>query len=149
MSPPADDLGGTPHERKEVKMYYWVCVRNDATGGLFEVKTDDKFVSYEDFCQIKNECRFTYAETVTFEFRGIKYMMLIDEEGKMKENCRTNSVASIFWNNPHDVIVGDVAVLGYPDGEEMCYLTREEADNVFNYLKNEVKRVVVETPFPL
>lgn len=121
--------------------YYWICLRTDTTAGLYKVKPNE-IVSYEDFEYIKNECGMQYAETVTFTFKDMRYMMLVDEEGKLNGK-EWNRIADLLYSSPFDEIVGDVAILKYSTDSEMRYMSKEEAYNIFDWLKNGVKRVTI------
>lgn len=116
-------------------MRYWICLRADKTAGLFRVYIEsNEIVSYEDFEYIKRECGYEWAQTVTFSFKDRQYMMLLDEEGKLT-GSPINELATELYANPYDCIVGDVAILGMPKGEEMCYLSEDEATPLFEYIK--------------
>lgn len=75
-----------------------------------------------------------WAETVTIEYRGNRYMLLVDEEGKLTGKD-INPVASMLYNSPFDLIMGDVAVLACPSGEDMLYLAEAEGKSLFEQLK--------------
>lgn len=113
--------------------YYWICIRANRTAGLFKVTTNSRVVSYDDFEYIKNECGIGYAETVSFNFGDVTYMMLVDDEGKLKQ-LPFNQLASAFYM--YDDIVGDVAILAQPSNSEMMYLLKDDADALFSIVKN-------------
>lgn len=113
--------------------YYWICIRANRTAGLFKVKSNSRVVSYEDFEYIKNECGIGYAETVKFEFGDVTYMMLLDDEGKLKELPFNELATAIYF---YDDIVGDIAILAQPSNDEMMYLLKDDADALFSFIKN-------------
>lgn len=117
-------------------MYYWICLRADNTAGLFKTDSRSKIVSYTDFQYIKSECEMAYAETVPITYGSIRYQMLVDEEGKINDKP-LNVVATALFND-FDYIVGDVAILGMPIGSDMYYMDRDEAESLFEYIKNEI-----------
>lgn len=114
--------------------YYWICLRADGTAGLYETEPN-KVVSYEDFCYIKSECDMEWAECVTIVHNDKAYQVILDEEGKLNHKS-INHIATMMYTNLYDVIVGDVAILSYPNGEDMEYMTEADAMELFNYIKS-------------
>lgn len=114
--------------------YYWICLRADNTAGLYKTEPN-KVISYADFEYIKEECGMKWAEIVAFRYHDIPYTMMLDEEGKLR-NKPINDMATDLYNNPFDVIVGDVAILSVSRGEDMEYMDEDEAMELFRYIES-------------
>lgn len=68
---------------------------------------------------------------------GNDYIMLIDEEGKLKDS-RRNMIATMLYGNPYDYVAGNAVIVknNYtPEGDECIYLTAQEACYVLEQLK--------------
>lgn len=117
--------------------YYWICLRADNTAGLYKTEPN-KVVSYADFEYIKSECGMEWAQVVTFRYHDILYTMMLDEEGKLW-NKPINEIATDLYSNPFDCIVGDVAILNAPNGEDMEYMNELEAMALFRYISEMIE----------
>jgi len=72
-----------------------------------------------------------WMEAVRIEAEGEIYILLCDEEGKLK-----NSEPNFFMEN--DVIVGDIVILS-SKGEEFASLTESDIEKVTRWIKRQRK----------
>ena len=72
-----------------------------------------------------------YIEIVNVKVKGNRLLMVIDEEGKLKDKPE-NDRATMLYRALFDVIVGE-AVIVAQDGEDLRGLTVSETDDVMEY----------------
>jgi len=103
---------------------------------IIDVDAPPALVAYEGFAGLKKQLGIDMAEVACrpaiADFRAI---MLVDEEGLLKGGPEYNALATAITAHaewPND-IVGPAAILG-DDGEDICGLTAEQAQEVIKLL---------------
>lgn len=114
--------------------YYWIRISCNNVVQIFKKETPH--VQGNDFAELKQFCGMEYAECVYFTlWQDHPYMMLVDEEGKLK-NKQYNALATQLYHNPYDAIVGDVAILGTPYADDMTYMSEYEKNYIIHALED-------------
>ena len=84
-----------------------------------------------DLCQLGQMINANYVEIVRGTRLPDEYVMVVDEEGKLKENVINKPCSWLYWADKHgDPIVGDAIILkeGFGlHGPELAGLTEEDA----------------------
>lgn len=98
--------------------------------------TDDRIVSYEAWNAFKSLSKpsFDYIECVDILDN---FVLLIDEEGKLKDNWKINECASFLYGAlPYDFIVNTAVLVARDELEpgELRYLTDNEVSHIINIL---------------
>lgn len=88
---------------------------------------EKKSIPYDDFQSLKSLCGREYSlwQTVSVRLENEDFIMLVEEEGKIK-NFGINKLATLIYSNPYDVIVGDVWLCKFDGIEDLAYLDEVE-----------------------
>lgn len=103
---------------------------------ILDVDAPPALVAYEGFAGLKKQLGIDMAEVACrptiADFRAI---MLVDEDGLLKDRPEYNALATAItaYANWANEIVGPAAILG-DDGEDICGLTAEQAQEVVKLL---------------
>ena len=103
-------------------------IKLPCTDNILEIKSCDEGV--EDF--IENNIDY-FFEIVRNTLLGYPYVLLVDDEGLLKENCKLNLIGTLLYQNP---IVGDVYIMkeGYVNGEsDLIPLVKDECIMIHSY----------------
>lgn len=104
-----------------------VKFNTDQSVYLVEMKPDQSLL---DFCYSEIGC--DYIETVRAQYLEQPYILIIDEEGRMKDEQKINFIASYLYGTQehHEPIVGNVLVMKIgmtSDGPDIIPLDKEDA----------------------
>lgn len=109
-------------------MNYAVIIRTN--GKVEPYPKDHDICSYEEFEQFKRLAHMDIAEVVKGKVSDYQYLMLVDEEGKLLGKP-INEKATRIYNNPLDVICGDVVLFdGDTYDEEIHYMSAMYRDMI-------------------
>ena len=110
---------------------------------VYEYDSETDILDYEHFNTIKSLCYplVDLWQTLVFSVGGVTYIMLVDEEGLLKEDTCTNLPATLLAKTGYP-IVGDVFVCR-ARGEDLVYLTPKERDNLLQQVmpKTDIDKV--------
>lgn len=104
---------------------------------IIDVDAPPALVAYEGFAGLKKQLGIDMAEVACRPtIADFRVIMLVDEEGLLKDGPEYNALATAItahaeWPNN---IVGPAAILG-DDGEDICGLTAEQAQEVLKFLE--------------
>lgn len=98
---------------------------------VYYVSSHDNKLSTEQFNGLKRLCdsKIDLFETVKITIANREYLMLLDEEGKIKR-LPQNTIATALYNNPYDVVVGDVFIVKFDGIEDIELLDDRDLDNI-------------------
>lgn len=107
---------------------YYVEIHADGTKNV--ISSDKDIVEYQDIqdamASLPNP--YEWFELVTFNVGQCRYIMVLDESGKIN-GSPINFIASTLYNGfPMDAICGDVIIYADHGDEDMYYMTEEEKD---------------------
>lgn len=87
----------------------------------------EKTIEYDEFQALKRLCGSQYDlwQTVSVRLENDDFIMLVEEEGKIKQ-FGINRLATLIYSNPYDVIVGDVWLCKFDGIEDLVYLDEVE-----------------------
>ncbi len=111
------------------------CIEISAMGYtiIHNIDKDSPVVDYETLREIfaRMEDPIEWFEVVKVRIADKKYLMLLDDNGKLRRKPY-NRIASLIYNNPNDVIVGNVIILAdsLTNDGEMYFLNNEDVLNV-------------------
>ena len=103
---------------------------------IIDVDAPPALVAYEGFAGLKRQLGIDMAEVACRPtIADFRVIVLVDEEGLLKNEPQYNALATVLtahaeWPNN---IVGPAAILG-DDGEDICGLTAEQAQEVIKFL---------------
>lgn len=108
---------------------------------IIGVDSPPMMVPYEGFTELKRGMGCSMVETAAHAtISDIRCMMLVDEEGLLRDNPEYNELASAFRESvnsrlfPPESLVGVAAVLK-DTGEDCVGLSEEEAREIVSYLE--------------
>jgi hypothetical protein len=95
-------------------------------------------VAYEGFSGLKKSLGMWVAEVASRPtIADFTTILLVDEEGRLKDSPQQNALASAVhrrFSYGGDNLVGPAAIVG-DDGEDICGLTAEQAEEVMKFLE--------------
>jgi hypothetical protein len=103
---------------------------------ILDVDAPPALVAYEGFAGLKKQLGIDMAEVACRPtIADFRVIMLVDEDGLLKDGPKYNALATAItaYANWHNEIVGPAAILG-DDGEDICGLTAEQAQEVVKLL---------------
>lgn len=111
-------------------------VQGDAK--IIRINDENSIIDYMHFCALKSLCKteIDLFETVSIFTDTEHYVMLLAEDGKLRE-LPINRIATFMYGAlPYDFIVGDVVFVKRDAvaEDELCYLTASEVDRLTQYI---------------
>jgi hypothetical protein len=108
---------------------------------IIDVDAPPALVAYEGFAGLKKQLGIDMAEVAgRYVVSDIHAVMLVDEEGLLKDSPEYNQLASLFREHlttsifAAEGIVGSAALVG-DDGEDLVGFSEEEAREVLKFLE--------------
>ena len=105
---------------------------------IIDVDAPPAMVAYEGFSGLKKSLGIGMAEVASRPtIADFTTILLVDEEGLLKDGPQQNALASAVhsrFSYGGDNLVGPAAIVG-DDGEDICGLTAEQAEEVMKFLE--------------